>query len=108
MIKEKRIYLSGSISSRGWEESQRHFFNLQRKLITRGHQVFNPVTCSQQSSWEEYMRVGLSSLLNNADAVFMLKGWKKSRGACLERTIAFELSIPIYYEEDIIWDSLEN
>jgi hypothetical protein len=42
--------------------------------------------------WEDYMRACIKELCN-ADCVFFIKGWEKSRGATLERYIAENLQI---------------
>jgi len=34
-----------------------------------------------------------------SDAVYMLRGWGASRGAILERFLAQELDIPVFYQE---------
>ena len=39
------------------------------------------------------------SWLVDCDIIMMLKGWQHSRGAILERMIAWELGIEIWYEE---------
>jgi hypothetical protein len=43
--------------------------------------------------WEDYMRSCIKRLCDSTH-VYFLKGWKKSRGALLERKIAEELNIP--------------
>ena len=54
------------------------------------------------------MRDALAALVDS-DAILMLNGWQDSRGACMERTVAFQLNIPIYYEHTITpWDSSGN
>ena len=53
------------------------------------------------------MRDALAALVDS-DAIIMLNGWQESRGACLERNVAFELDIPIYYEHTKPWDSSGN
>jgi hypothetical protein len=36
--------------------------------------------------------------LMTCDAIYMLKGWEKSKGASLEHHIAKELGLEIYYD----------
>jgi hypothetical protein len=47
----------------------------------------------QKPKWEDYMRACIKRLCE-ATHVYFLKGWEKSRGACLERCIAKGLGIP--------------
>jgi len=103
------VYISGSISKRGEEEAKPHFKKVQT-CIERGDGdrfAYNPTEFKKRDCWEDYMRDGIAALVDS-DAILMLDGWQESRGACLERTIAFELNIPIYYEYTTPWDSSEN
>ena len=95
-IKELVVYLSGPISGREKEEAITHFAFVENALEAN-HIVFNPMHTPKKDTWEEYMREGISALLDS-DCVLMLDGWEKSRGASFERIVAYELGIPIYYE----------
>jgi hypothetical protein len=103
------VYISGPISKRGEEKARPHFKEVQT-LIEGGDGdrfAYNPMDFKERDCWEDYMRDGIAALVDS-DAIVMLNGWQDSRGACLERTIAFELNIPIYYEHTKPWDSSEN
>lgn len=102
------IYISGSISGRSKEEAKAHFKSVQ-DCIEKATDIFvyNPMDFKKRERWEDYMRDALASLVD-ADAILMLNGWEKSRGACIERTVAFQLNIPIYYEHQKPWDSFAN
>ena len=103
------VYISGPISKRKEEEARPHFKQVQT-LIEGGDGdrfAYNPMDFKKRDSWEDYMRDGIAALVDS-DAIIMLDGWQDSRGACLERTIAFELNIPIYYEHTKPWDSSVN
>ena len=101
------VYLSGAISGRTEGEAATHFAFVENLLEESGKFVVNPTNNPERNSWEEYMRDGITALLDS-DCVVMLDGWKTSRGASLERMLAFELGIPIYYEEELTWASLES
>ncbi|HHZ81245.1 MAG TPA: DUF4406 domain-containing protein [Flavobacteriales bacterium] len=105
-IKELVVYLSGPISGREDREAITHFASVEN-ILDPHHIVFNPTLTPKKDTWEEYMKEGISALIDS-DCVLMLDGWEKSRGASFERLVAFELRIPIYYEKEISWDSLEN
>ena len=103
------VYISGPISKRKEEEARPHFKQVQT-LIERGEGdrfAYNPMDFKKRDCWEDYMRDCIAALVDS-DAILMLNGWQDSRGACLERTIAFELNIPIYYEHTKPWDSSVN
>ena len=101
------VYISGPISGRAEGEAATHFAFIENILEEQGGIVFNPMEHPERNTWEEYMKDGILALLDS-DCVVMLDGWKSSRGASFERLIAFELDIPIYYEEELTWASLES
>lgn len=103
------VYISGSISKRDEDEARPHFKKVQEMIERAGVDRFayNPMDFKKRDCWEDYMRDSIAALVDS-DAILMLDGWQESRGACLERTIAFELNIPIYYEHTKPWDSSEN
>ena len=106
MLDHYSYYISGSISKRGVEEASKHFKKVQEFLESRGKYCYNPIEFPERDTWEDYMRDGLASLVDS-DAIVMLDGWQESRGASLERIVAFELNIPIIYEHQL-WASSEN
>jgi len=99
-IKELVVYLSGAISGRDDGDASRHFSSIDALLEMAGKIVFNPMDIEVKGTWEDYMKEGIAALVDS-DCVLMLDGWEKSRGASLERIIAFELGLPIYYEKDM-------
>lgn len=102
------IYISGSISGRDNDVAHDHFKSVQNAIEQNSDTyVYNPTEFKKRDCWEDYMRDSLAALVDS-DAIIMLDGWQDSRGACLERTVAFELNIPIYYEYTSPWDSSVN
>jgi len=102
------IYISGGISRRREEEAWNHFKSVQNSIEQATDiYVYNPMEFKKRDCWEDYMRDALAALVDS-DAILMLNGWQDSRGACMERTVAFQLNIPIYYEHSSPWDSSEN
>ena len=49
--------------------------------------------------WDYYMRKGIT-LLMDCDAIYMLTGSSNSKGASIERQLAYDLGMPIYIEAD--------
>lgn len=74
-------------------------FHRAAKIIkARGYRVLNPAETdggSTDKPWTHYMRHSLS-LLVRADAVVVLEGWEKSRGATIEVDLARALEMPIF------------
>ena len=76
-----RIYISGGIS--GVENYKEKFNAAQKELKEQGHEVINPSAFDEllpNLTYEEFMKFDIF-LLNMCDAIYMLKGWEKSRGA---------------------------
>ena len=108
MKQYKTVYLSGSISGRSKEDAELHFKAVQHWIEEQTDAyVYNPMEFKERDCWEDYMRDGISALMDS-DAILMLDGWQESRGASLERHIALELKIPIFYEHTTLWASSEN
>ena len=68
-----------------------------------GFRIVNPADLDEQKTWVDYMKIHIPAMIG-CEAVVMLTGWETSRGAALERMIAHELKMPIYYEEELTWD----
>jgi len=99
----KKVYLSGPISSLNKNTAHTNFLNAETDakksaFYPEGIEVINPMDTPEQSSWEDYMRYSIKRLMD-CHYILMLNGWKSSRGACIERALAFELGIHIDYED---------
>ena len=81
------------------ENYKEKFEEAKLKLIAEGYDVVNPaeVYLGEVASWADYMRRDIK-LLMDCDAIFMMKGWGQSRGACVEHYITKKLGLMIIYE----------
>lgn len=90
------IYISGKVT--GTNDFYERFAEAEEKLLRVGYIPINPVrNAPMGKSWEYYMRQDLIKLLC-CDSIYMLKGWRSSKGARLERYIARKLGFKIIYE----------
>jgi hypothetical protein len=94
------IYISGPMT--GKPLFNHHAFRAAETYLNRNHpklRVESPhnIVIIDDPTWENYMRVALTMMLK-CDAIYMLKGWRDSKGARLELTIAQELGMEIIYE----------
>lgn len=93
------IYISGPITKN--PDYKQDFMNAEAELNRMFHHkadIINPVflTTVKNGSWEFYMRVCLKALAD-CDTIFMLKGWRRSKGARLEYKIAKKLNMKVLY-----------
>jgi hypothetical protein len=109
-----KIYLSGPIS--GKRNGNRRAFDKVIKIIDKSFlglgaiKIINPLEIAKivdldfslrnrnrfytvKPEWKDYMKADLRRLCD-ADCLYSLKGWEKSKGAVLERHIAEMLEIP--------------
>jgi hypothetical protein len=97
------LYISGPMT--GLEEFNYPTFNLVAKeLRAQGFTVISPAETeeslgfaqgSQTWPWQTWMRHALRSLLE-CDAIVMLPGWYRSKGARAELDIALDLEMDIF------------
>lgn len=94
----KKIYISGPISGLPLETVYNNFTNAEVNLLEKGYKVVNPFNngLPTTATWEEHMRADLKLLLD-CDAIYMLEGWEKSRGARIEYALAVDLKMDVQY-----------
>ena len=65
-------------------------------LQVKGYATFNPADIDPGGvtrSWDWYMRRALKMMLD-ADGVALIEGWEISRGARIEKRLAYNLQMP--------------
>lgn len=98
---KKTIYVSGKIT--GTDDYMKRFADAESRLKLQGWRVMNPAKKNahfdpKNTSWEDYMRASIR-LLSRADAIYLLRGWRQSKGAILEHSIAVALGMTIISQE---------
>ena len=79
-----KIYISGPITNNPDYEKQ--FAEAEEKLLSQGHLVINPAK-NPGTCYKDYLDIGLLELMK-CDAIYLLPGWKGSKGAQLEEHYA--------------------
>lgn len=91
-----RVYISGPIT--GVEDLNRQAFAQAAKALKSvGLIAVNPHDngVPEWAPWQAHMRADLKMLVD-CDALVLLQGWEKSRGAKLERQVAVGLGLRVY------------
>ena len=105
-MKKKVIYISGKITSTS--DYADRFSAVENKLIAEGYEVMNPVREGkwlehylepEKPTWVQYMKYDIATMMK-ADHIYMMRGWKQSKGARVEHFLARALSYTIIYEEE--------
>jgi hypothetical protein len=91
----EKIYISGPMT--GIEQfNHPAFANQAKRLRSLGFDVVNPAEHGEEVGleWHQYLRKDIR-LLVDCNAIYMLPGWSKSKGARLEHYIAVELGFSV-------------
>lgn len=97
-----KIYISGKIT--GTKDYMRRFrFADARLMENYGCDIINPEAVNanlpESTTYQEYMKISLC-MLSMCDTIYMLKGWKASKGARLEHSYAKAHNYSIIYEKE--------
>ena len=67
------------------------------RIREMGHVAINPAEINPDTSmsWQQCMRTDIAELVK-CDAIHMLDGWEKSKGATLEAHIAERLELEVF------------
>ena len=94
-----KIYISGAISNT--DDFMERFAKAENELTENGYSAINPAKVNAQlpkdTTYEEYMKMSFC-MLDTCDAIYMLKGWRKSFGANREYSYALAKDMIIMYE----------
>lgn len=93
----KVIYIAGPMSGLP-DLGRKHFREAEKRLKEAGYIVLNPAILPKGMEKDRYMPICLA-MLEAADAVYMLQGWRSSAGAQMERAYA-------QYQGKEIWEEM--
>ena len=80
-----KIYIAGKV--RGLKNYRELFKAAEEKLKAKGHITLNPAELPEGMNGEDYMRICIP-MLEVADAIYLLKNWRDSQGAKVEKAYA--------------------
>ncbi len=103
-----KVYISGQITGLDIDDARAKFENAENIVRGMGLRPVNPLTGSDQTKkWKEHM-VRDIEMLFGCDAIFMIRNWKKSKGARIERFIAEEMGMLILHENGVNGDPIKK
>lgn len=95
-----KVYISGPVT--GTEDYLRRFRKAEEELTAAGHTVINPAKVNSNmpegTTHEEYMAMSFT-MLEMCNAIYLLNGWKLSKGATMEFDRAVDRKMNITFEE---------
>lgn len=94
------VYIAGPMS--GHEDYNRPAFNdAARRLAEAGHVPINPAVLPTELSDSAYMPI-CTSMIDGADAIYLLDGWERSGGAMAEFAYARRQGKRIYTQAQLL------
>lgn len=93
------VYISGKIT--GKENYKDDFLKAEQWLTLNDYKVVNPsrlIDIFPSLEYAQLMAIDYK-LIEMSDAIFMLDGWQKSKGACAELSYAKTLGKKVMYQD---------
>ena len=92
-----KIYISGPITGKP-DKNEHAFRYAERHLQFLKYDALVPLDIpSKEDTWLSYMKSDIKAMMD-CDGVYMLRGWRRSRGARIELLIAWLLHYKIMFE----------
>lgn len=92
------IYISGPMA--GIEGYEKNFKAAEVKMKEAGHEVVNPAEIDREGMTREELLMLDLWMLEECNAIYMLKDWQQSCGANREYGFALAKGMDVMFEED--------
>ena len=90
------VYVAGPIT--GQLDYRKKFKEAEKMLQEKGHIVINPSNLPNGLAF--YMSI-CKAMIDQADAVYFMDGWKYSEGSVIEESYAKKKKKKLFYEKDV-------
>ena len=99
-----KCYISGAIS--GTKDYEKRFKKAEFKVRELGYEPINPADylsiLPPTTSWLEYMKYDVALMASEGcNAIYMLDGWRASRGAKIELELALGAGFTVFSESSL-------
>lgn len=96
-----RVYIAGKVSGLDRDRAELKFWSTETVLTQKSFEVINPLRLvqNQNEDWTKAMKICIAGMMT-ADAVYMLPDHVYSAGATIERSIALNIGMPLFYSLD--------
>lgn len=100
-----KVYISGQISGLDLAEARTRFADAEELLQGLGFDTVNPWDngLPVDAPWINHLCRDLE-MLNECNCIYMMDGWRESRGACIEYDFAIRTGKIVLFESSIVRD----
>lgn len=98
-MKKSKCYVSGKITGLQMSEVYEKYAEAEQRLKELGYEAvtFKQNGLPESASWEEHMVADINLLLG-CDCIYMLDNWIDSKGARIEKNIAREVGMKVFFD----------
>lgn len=103
MKHQYKIYIAGKVTGEDYQATAKKFADIEEKILSSGNLAVNPMRIipPHLKEWAKAMKI-LIPKLAECDAIYLLPGWKDSKGARVEYCIANLLGFRLIDEAQLI------
>lgn len=96
-----RVYIAGKVSGLDRDRAELKFWSTETVLVEKGFEVINPLRLvhDKNEDWTAAMKICIAGMMQ-ADVVYMQPDHVYSSGATIERSIALNIGMPLFYSLD--------
>lgn len=92
-----KVMISQPMRGKTNEQIKAERENLVKELEKQGHEVIDTVLNISENKSPIYYLSRSIELLDEADALYFMKGWEKARGCRIEHEVAVEYGKEVFY-----------